>query len=93
MGERLSKYEQDTIISSNRSEDLASVFTYEKRWQKHIEGKPGLEPIMDNGSDGKEYEVPKNMIRLPRAPRSLANPVMKKLADHLRENRRRMQKT
>jgi len=87
MGERLSKHEQETIISFNRAEDLASVFTYEKTWQKHLEKKLGFKPVMDNGSGGREYELPKSMIALPRAPRKLSDSAKKKLADRLQRKR------
>ena len=56
----LSACEQKTIISFNKSEDIAHISTYEKTWQKHLEGKLGLKPVMDNGFGGKEYELPKS---------------------------------
>jgi hypothetical protein len=66
MSRRLSAYEQETIINFNKAEDIASIFTYEKTWQKHLEGKLGLKPIMDNGFGGKEYELPKSRKNHPR---------------------------
>ena len=66
MSRALSAYEQETIISFNRAEDIAHIFTYEKTWQKHLEKRLGLKPVMDNGFGGKEYEVEKKRIRPPR---------------------------
>ena len=72
MSRTLSAYEQETIISFNKAEDIAHIFTYDKKWQKHLEEKLGLEPVMDNGFGGKEYEVAKKRIRPPRAPVKLS---------------------
>jgi len=87
MSKKLTAYEQDTIISFNKAEDIAHIFTYEKTWQKHLEGKLGLKPVMDNGFGGKEYELPKSRIKPPRAPRRLSDPAKKKLAERLHRNR------
>ncbi|MEE9521111.1 MAG: hypothetical protein V3V43_05355, partial [Dehalococcoidales bacterium] len=73
MKRRLTNYEQETIINFNKAEHIAYIFTYEKTWQKHLEGKQGLKPVMDNGFGGKEYELPKSRIKPPRAPRKLSD--------------------
>jgi hypothetical protein len=44
MSRSLSAYEQETIIGFNKAEDIATIFTYEKTWQKHLEGKLGPNP-------------------------------------------------
>ena len=87
MPERLSAYEQETIILFNKAEDTATIFTYEKTWQKHLAGKLGLKPIMDNGFGGREYELPKSRIKPPRAPRRLSDSAKKKLTQRLHRNR------
>jgi len=87
MSGTLSAYEQETIINFNKAEDVAYVFTYEKTWQKHLEGKLGLKPVMDDGFGGKEYQVPKNMIKPPRAPRRLSDSAKRKLVERLHKNR------
>ena len=87
MSRALSAYEQETLISFNKAEDIANIFTYEKTWQKHLEGKLGLKPVMDNGFDGKEYELPKSRIKPPRAPRRLSDSAKKKLTERLHRNR------
>ena len=87
MSKRLSAYEQETVINFNKAEDSASIFTYEKTWQKHLEGKLGLKPIMDNGFGGKEYELPKSRIKPPKAPRRLSDSAKKKLTERLHKNR------
>jgi len=83
----LSACEQETIISFNKAEDIAHIFTYEKTWQKHLEGKLGLKPVMDNGFGGKEYELPKSRIKPPREPRRLTDSAKKKMAERLHRHR------
>jgi len=78
MSRKLTSYEQETIINFNKAEDIAPIFTYEKTWQKHLEGRLGLKPVMDNGFGGKEYELPRSRIKLPRAPRRLSDSAKKK---------------
>jgi hypothetical protein len=87
MSRGLSAYEQETVINFNKAEDTATIFTYEKTWQKHLEAKPGLKPVMDNGFGGKEYELPKSRIRPPSAPRRLSESAKKELAERLHRNR------
>ena len=87
MGQRLTSYEQETIINFNKAEDIAHIFTYEKTWQKHLERKLGLKPVMDNGFGGKEYQINKKRIPMPRAPRRLSVSAKKKLTERLHGNR------
>jgi hypothetical protein len=87
MSRRLSAYEQKTIISFNKAEDRAYIFNYEKKWQKHLENRLGLKPVMDNGFGGKEYELPKLRIKPPRAPRKLSDSARKRLAERLHARR------
>jgi hypothetical protein len=86
MSRRLSAYEQETIMNFNKAEDVASIFTYEKTWQKHLEGKLGLKPVMDNGFGAKEYELPKSRIKPPKAPRRLSESAKTKLVERLPRN-------
>ena len=83
----LSKDEQETIITFNEGEDKADIFTYNLRWQRHLEGRLGLKPIMDNGFGGREYEIDKKRIRPPRAPIKLSAKARAKRADQLHQNR------
>ena len=87
MSRALSTYEQETVINFNKAEDTAYIFTYEKTWQKHLEGRLGLKPVMDNGFGGKEYELPKTRIKPPRAPKRLSDSTRKKLTERLHRNR------
>ena len=89
MTRRLTSYEQETIINFNKEEKIAYIFTYEKTWQKHLAGKLGLKPVMDNGFGGKEYKLPKKMIKPPRAPRKLSEETKTKLANRARDMRQR----
>ncbi len=90
MSRKLTTYEQETIINFNKEEKIAYIFTCEKTWQKHLEGKLGLKPVMDNGFGGRSYELPKKMIKPPRAPRKLSNSAKKKLAERLHPTRHDM---
>jgi hypothetical protein len=65
--ERLHDFEKETIIVFNKEEAEASIFTYEKRWQAHLEKNLGLKPIFDNGFGAKEYLIDKKRIKMPRA--------------------------
>jgi hypothetical protein len=87
MSRKLTNYEQETIINFNEEEKIAHIFTYEKTWQKHLEDKLGLKPVMDNGFGGKEYKLPKSRIKPPRAPRRLSNSAKKRVAERLHANR------
>ena len=84
---KLTNYEQETIINFNKEEKVAYIFTYEKTWQKHLERKLSLKPVVDNGFGGRSYELPKKLIKPPRAPRKLSESAKKKLFERLHGNR------
>lgn len=87
----LSNYERETIINFNESPEPASIFTYNRTWQKHLEKKLGLKPVMDNGHGGKEYQIDKKRIPMPRAPRQLSAETKAKLSRRMAEvNRNRV---
>jgi len=85
MTKTLSNYEKETIITFNKAEDIAYIFTYDKTWQKHLEKKLGLKPTMDNGFGGKEYEIEKRRIRPPRAPVKLSAEARAKLSKRMKD--------
>ncbi len=87
MSRTLSNYEKETIINFNEAENVATIFTYNKSWQKHLEKKLGLKPTTDNGYGGREYQIPKKRIRPPRAPVELSAEARAKLADRLHQSR------
>ena len=87
----LSNYEQETIINFNKDEPVAHIFTYEKKWQRHLEGKLGLTPKSDNGFGGRDYELPKNRISRPRAKRVLSANHKKRLTTTLAKARKAKQ--
>jgi len=84
---KLTRYERETIINFNEDEEMANIFTYNRRWQEHLEKKLGLKPIMDNGSGGKEYEIDKRRIKPPRAQRNLSPDDKAKIANRLARSR------
>ena len=65
----LSPEERETIITFDQSSKVAVIFTYQKKIQRHLEKKLGLKPISVNSKGGKEYEIDKKRIPMPRAPR------------------------
>lgn len=69
---KLSNDERETIITFNEVDKMASIFTYNKSWQKHIEVRLGFKPSAKNNFGGREYEVPKKMLRPPKAPVKLS---------------------
>jgi len=79
MTKTLTSYEQETIITFNKAEDTACIFTYDRTWQKHLEGKFGLKPIRTDGFGGKEYEIDKKFIKPPRAKRQLSESAKQRL--------------
>ena len=89
----LSLDEQETIINFNKGERIAYIFTYEKTWQQHLEKKLKLKPLYDNKHGGREYEIDKKRIKMPRAPRKLSPETKKRLADNLSERRLRRRNT
>jgi len=92
MVDRLSKQEQETIINFNREEDKAYIFTYEKKWQRHLEGKLGLKPVNENGKGGNEYEVDKCCVRLPRKKRRYSEESKKRLAERFSKSHSEVRK-
>ena len=79
----MNKDEKETLINFNEGEDMASIFTYSKAWQHHLEKKLGLKPILDNGSGAKEYMIDKKRIRPPRAPLKLSDEARAKIRERL----------
>jgi hypothetical protein len=72
----LSGHEQETVITFNKSEPIAEIFTYEHRWQKRMEEGFHLTSKYDNGFGGRAYEIDKHRISLPRIPRTGAKRTM-----------------
>ena len=69
---KLSLSERETIILFNETREPATIFTYNRKWQQHLEKKLGLKLVMNNGFGGKEYKIDKKRIPMPRAPRKLS---------------------
>lgn len=80
----LTKAEQETIINFNEADEMAHVFTYNQRWQKHLEAL-GFPPWRTNNFGGKDYTLPRHMLRLPRGKKHLSPEARQKLADRGRQ--------
>ena len=89
----LAAFEQETIINFNREEKTAYIFTYEKTWQRHLEIKLGLKPVSDNGFGGRDYEITKDRIPMPRARKIFTPEHKRKLVNGLRKARQIKQGT
>jgi hypothetical protein len=79
----MNKDEKETLINFNEKDELASIFTYNKSWQKHLEERLGLKPILDNGSGAREYLIDKKRIKPPRAPLNLSDEARAKIRERL----------
>ena len=87
MSKTLPGHDQETIITFNNEEETAYIFTYDRAWQRHMEKRLGLQPTMNNGSGGKEYQIDKKYILMPRATRKPSNPARKRQPRSLRRSR------
>jgi len=85
----MNKDEKETLINFNEGEDMASIFTYSKAWQHHLEKKLGLKPILDNGSGAREYLIDKKRIKPPRAQLKLSDEQRANLAQRLRDSQKK----
>ena len=85
--ETLTNEEKETIILFDETPADATIFTYNRAWQSHLEKVLGLKPVMDNGCGGKEYRIPKKRIRLPRWPRQVSAEQKRRLAAQLKRAR------
>ena len=79
----LTRYEQETILRFCEAEDTADVFTYNERWQRHLEAL-GFKPYLENSFGGRDYVIPKHMIRLPRKKMELSDEEAARRADRAR---------
>lgn len=83
----LTRQERETVISFNEAEPIAHIFTHNKVWQRHLEDKLKLIPVMCNGLGGKEYEIPKDRVRPPQAKKKLSSSEMARLSQGINRNR------
>jgi len=84
--QKLTRYEKETIILFNEGEPDASIYTHNRRWQRHLENILELTPTETNQYGGKTYIIPKSRIPLPRRKRINSEEQQKKLADRLRKS-------
>ena len=57
--------EKITIITLDEAFEIASIYTSEEVWQKHLEDKLGLSPTFQHISGARGYDIPKDMIKMP----------------------------
>lgn len=85
--QQLSNDEKETIITFDETPADAVIFTYNKRWQQHLEKRLGLKPTLINSFGGKEYRISKRKIRMPLASRELSADQRKKMGERLQRAR------
>jgi len=85
----LARDEKETIINWNEKDELASIYTYSKAWQHHLEKKLGLKPINVYELGAREYLIDKKRIRPPRAPLKLSDEARAKLARRLKDSQKK----
>ena len=64
----LSKFEQETIISFNKGEKTATLFTYQKSLINLMK-RQGAEIEYINSHGGYSFKFPKSWVRSPLVPR------------------------
>lgn len=84
---RLSNFERETIINFNEAEKVAFIFTYNKSWQAHLEKVLKIKPLSSNGYGGREYQLPKKFIKLPRGPVILSDAEKKRRGEQMKKLR------
>jgi len=85
---QLPRDERETIITFDEAGPEAVIFTYNPAWQRHLEKRLGLTPTLNNGYGGREYQIGKKRIGMPRAPRKLSADQRRKLGERLKMARR-----
>jgi hypothetical protein len=78
------RIELETIINYNMEEDLATAFSYDRKFKNRMAAL-GIEPIEDNGQGGLTYQFDKKMVPLPRASRKGARVLTKAQKAAVRE--------
>lgn len=81
---RLSRYEQETIITFNAGEKTANIYSSDPVWAKKIQKIKGSRKY----SVGYEVDVPKNWIKVA-PPRQYSEETKKKMAENLRKARQK----
>jgi len=85
--EKLTNAEKETIIIFNETTEPATIFTYSKSWQKHLEGRLGLKPVRKEEYGGREYSIDKDRIKPPRAPVKMSEEAKLKLIKNITKGR------
>jgi len=88
------KYELETTINWNLGDDTAYISTRMPAVMRHMEKVLGVKPTTTHKDSmgriyGKDYEIPKKFIRMPRRTRQVSEEQRKKMADRLAEVRAR----
>ena len=85
---RLTNYELETTINWNMGDDTAYISTRMSSVMRHMEKVLKIKPTTTHADSsgrvyGKDYEIPKKFIRLPRRTRVVSEEQRKKMAERL----------
>jgi hypothetical protein len=88
---RLTPSERETIITINDNDKTARVFTWQRRYQKHLLANPEARLVkkgIHKHPDDKfmEFEIPKDLVKI-RNRRVLSPEQKARAADQMRQNR------
>jgi len=83
--------DRETVITFNPVDKTASIWTYDRSWQRHIEGKLGIKPNVINGQTenggGRDDTAPQSSIHMPKAPKKLSENARKEIGERLAKAR------
>ena len=86
------KYELETTINWNMGDDTAYISTRMPAVMRHMEKVLGVKPTTTHKDSfgkiyGKDYEIPKKFIRMPRRSRQVSEEQRVKMAARLEKAR------
>ncbi len=84
MGYHLTNDEKETIISFDESSPKANIYTFNSRWKNHLEKVLGIKPYKTYECGGREYEIDKKRLPLPRMPRKISEESRKQSGEKLK---------
>lgn len=88
---RLTREEQEVIITTSAADELAEVYTadpiYMRRLDKRVEQDPGNYKVKNRNTYSATYTMPKRLLqfRLPTAPRELTEEQRAELRERMKK--------
>ena len=85
---KLSKYEQETIITFNEEEDIATCFTYNRKLQRKLgdlSQKSSTVALVSETNGAETYTFPKTWVKVQK-PRQLSEEMKQVMSQRAKEN-------